>query len=67
MMIVVHVPPSSPSLQNSPGNPGFLLGRIVYEKNSECFFVQFSPEDVEEERPVRQGDEVSFLPARDSL
>ena len=54
-------------MQNCPGNPNSHLGRIVYEKNSECFFVQFSPEDVEDERPVRQGDEVSFLPARDSL
>lgn len=52
---------------NCPGTPNSHLGRIVYEKNSECFFVQFSPEDVEDERPVRQGDEVSFLPARDSL
>lgn len=55
------------SMQNCPGNPNSHLGRIVYEKNSECFFVQFSPEDVEDGRPVRQGDEVSFLPARDSL
>ena len=54
-------------MQNYPGKSSSLPGRIVYEKNSECFFVQFSPDDVEDARPVRQGDEVSFLPARDSL
>ena len=29
--------------------------------------MQFSAEDVEGDRPVRQGDEVSFMPARDTL
>ena len=41
------------------------VGRIIYEHNSECYFVQYSMEDVEGDSVVRRGDEVSFILARD--
>ena len=40
-------------------------GRIIYEENSECFFVRFFSSDIDGDKPVHRGDEVSFLLAKD--
>jgi cold shock CspA family protein len=61
--------PSSKRRDSSP-YPGSMEqspGRIIYEKNSECFFVHFHSSGVDGDKPVHVGDEVSFLLAKDPV
>ena len=53
--------------QPYPGSMEQSPGRIIYEKNSECFFVHFHSSGVDGDKPVHVGDEVSFLLAKDPV
>ncbi|XP_064387702.1 cold shock domain-containing protein E1-like [Halichondria panicea] len=41
-----------------------MMGRIIYERSGEVFFVPYTFTDVNDERDIRKGDEVSFYMAK---
>ena len=43
-------------------DPG--MGRIIYERSGEFFFIPYAFTDVNDEREIRKGDEVSFYMAK---
>ena len=43
-------------------DPG--MGRIIYERNGEFFFIPYAFTDVNDDREIHRGDEVSFYMAR---
>ena len=43
-------------------DPG--MGRIIYERSGEFFFIPYAFTDVNDERDIHKGDEVSFYMAK---
>ena len=70
MIVQVHVCtymyhsviPSFPQSSKSYMDPG--MGRIIYERSGEFFFIPYAFTDVNDEREIRRGDEVSFYMAK---
>eukprot|EP00731_Ephydatia_muelleri_P017162 Em0010g260a len=55
----------APKLKGSTkGTSDLGMGRIIYERNGECFFVPYAFTDVNDDREIHRGDEVSFYMAR---
>ena len=46
----------------SYADPG--MGRIIYERSGEFFFIPYAFTDVNDERDIHKGDEVSFYMAK---
>ena len=40
------------------------MGRIIYERSGEFFFIPYAFTDVNDERDIHKGDEVSFYMAK---
>ena len=60
-------PPPPPKVKGGGGVrvPGDLgMGSIIYERNGECFLVPYVFTDVNDDREIHKGDEVSFYMAR---
>lgn len=64
--IIAGVSPSDNARRGSKSksynDPG--MGRIIYERSGEYFFVPYTFTDVNDEREIHKGDEVSFYMAK---
>ena len=63
--VLTHISiPNFPFHQSSKSFTDPCMGRIIYERSGEFFFIPYAFTDINDERDIHKGDEVSFYMAK---